>query len=104
MNYRGLLESPSPHISKRKFAELPFSRTWQDIVSRVEQLDGVWVTRFTADEHDTWLVFDYGAYEFCLHDRGSAVQFTVNDFDCPETVLNNVLHHFSEFLSPDIGG
>ena len=102
MNYHGVLETPYPHVSTRKFAELPFSRTWADILYRVGQLDGVWVTRFTADECDTWLVFDYGAYEFCLHDRGSNVQFTVNDFDCPETMLNNVLHHFSEYLSPQM--
>ena len=103
MEYRGLLESPYPHISKRKFAELPFSKPWLAIRIHIELLDGVRVRRFTADECDTWLVFDYGAYEFCLHDRGSVVQFTVNDFDCPETVLNNVLRHFSELLSPEMG-
>ena len=103
MSYRGLLESPYPRVSKRMFAELPFSQTWPDIRSRAEQLEGALVTRFTADERDTWLVFDYGAYEFCLHDYESIVQFTVNDFDCSETVLNNVLRHFSEFLSPHMG-
>src|SRR5690349_10900815 len=103
MNNRGLLESPYPHTSKRKFAELPFSRTWPEIVSQAELLDGVWVTRFSAGESDAWLVFDYGAYEFCIRDRGSVVQFTVDDFDCPETVLHNVLRHFAEFFSPEMG-
>jgi len=103
MEYRGLLESPYPHISKRKFAELPFSKPWLVIRSHIELLDGVRVRRFTADAHETWLVFDYHDYEFCMHDVGSIVQFTVNDFDCPETLLNGVLHHFSEFLSPEMG-
>jgi len=103
MTYRGLLESPYPHVSKRKFAELPFSKTWPELLARVEQMDGAWVTRFTTDERDNWLVFDYGAYEFCMHDYGSIVQFTVNDFDCPETLLNNVLRYFSEYLSPAMG-
>lgn len=102
MEYRGLLESPYRHISKRKFAELPFSRSWRDIRRRVEQLEGTRVTRFTADERDVWLVFDYGAFEFCMHDSNTIVQFSVNDFDCPEALLNDVLHHFSEFLSPEM--
>lgn len=103
MEYRGLLESPYPHVSKRKFAELPFSRPWRDIFRRVEQLEGARVTRFTADEDDTWLVFDYDAFEFCMHDHSTVVQFTVSDFDCPEALLNDVLQHFSEFLSPEMG-
>lgn len=102
MRYLGLLESPYPHISKRKFAELPLSQSWQSILGRVEQLNGARVRRFTSDEHDTWIVFDYGSYEFCLHDVGSVVQFSVNDFDCPEALLNEVLHQFSEFLSPQM--
>ena len=103
MKYLGLLESPYPHVSKRRFAELPFSRPWHDIRGRVDQLEGVRVTRFTTEERSAWLVFDYGAFEFCMHDHAAIVQFTVNDFDCPEALLNDVLHHFSEFLSPDMG-
>jgi hypothetical protein len=103
MKYSGLLESPYPHVSKRKFAELPFSRPWRDIRRRVEHLEGVRVTRFTPDERNAWLVFDYGGFEFCLHDHGAIVQFTVNNFDCPEALLNDVLHHFSEYLSPAMG-
>jgi hypothetical protein len=103
MRYLGLVESPYPHISKRKFAELPLSRSWKSILGQVEQLRGAKVRRFTADEHDTWIVFDYRAYEFGLHSVGNVVQFSVNDFDCPEGLLNDVLHQFSDFLSPEMG-
>ncbi|WP_428303684.1 hypothetical protein [Lacipirellula sp.] len=70
--------------------------------SRIEQLDGARVTRFTGEKCDTWLIFDYREFEFGMHDRGASIQFTVNADDCPEVLLNDVLHHFSEFLSPDM--
>ena len=103
MNALSLLEAPYPYLSKRKFAELPYSQTWAKLLARVEQLNGTEIRRFTADERDTWIVFNYRAYEFCLHDVGAMVQFSVSDFDCPEALLNGVLHHFSKFLSPGMG-
>ncbi|WP_428308477.1 hypothetical protein [Lacipirellula sp.] len=84
------------------FAELPFSHPWRDLFHRVEQLDGSRITSFTGEDGDTWLLFDYHDFEFGMHDRDAAIQFTVNAKDCPEALLNNVLHHFSEFLSPDM--
>lgn len=103
MLYQGLRRSPYSYISRRKFAELPFSHTWHDIFGRVEQLDGSRITRFTGEDRETWLVFVYRDFEFGMHDRGSTIQFTVSDYDCPDGLLNDVLHHFSEFLSPDMG-
>ncbi len=102
MKYLGLMESPYPHISKRKFAELPLSQSWKSILGRVEQLKGANIRRFTSDEHDTWIVFEYRTYEFCLHNVGAMVQFSVNDFDCSEALLSDVLHQLSEFLSPEM--
>ncbi|WP_428304827.1 hypothetical protein [Lacipirellula sp.] len=102
MHYQGLLESPYPHISPRKFAELPFSRSWQDMFSQLEQLDGCQIVRFTGEDRDTWIVFDYRGFEFGMHDRGAIIEFTVSNYDCPEDLLSGVLHHFSEFLSPSM--
>ncbi len=86
----------------RTFAELPYTHSWLKICQHAERLDSVEITEFDANAEGTWLRFTYSGYLFSVGERGSRVQLTVNDADCPPDLLVEVTEHFAALLAPHL--
>jgi hypothetical protein len=84
--------------SNNEFAALPLSRTWKSIRDYVERWERVEGVCFLAERDDTFLLFNYGGYDFCLHDDEATLHMCVNDVNCPAAILNEVREHFAAFL------
>jgi hypothetical protein len=64
-------------------------------VERWERAEGVC---FLAEGDDTFLLFNCGGCDFCLHDDEATLHMCVNDANCPTAILNEVREHFAAFL------
>lgn len=95
---------PSPaNCGARMFAEFPLNRTWTQIREQVLRLRGASITTFFSNDEETWLLFNYEGFQFCLHDHDAKLEFSVDKYDCPDATLNRVLQHFSAILSLHLG-
>ena len=84
----------------RTFAELPYTLSWLTICQHAERFGRATITEFDTNLEGTWLRFECEGYQFSVGERGSRVQLTVNDADCPADLLVEVTEHFAALLAP----
>ena len=94
-----LLQSRLPPLWKRQIGQLGYAHSFRAILPHTELLPGANITLFMSDVSETVLVFDYEHYEFCIVGDGAGLNLTVNDAECPDTVVDKVLRHFSTLSS-----
>jgi hypothetical protein len=86
----------------RTFAEFPFTKSWQEIAIHAQRLPGASRVGLYGQGDETWLRFAYMGESFGIQDGGHRVTLTVDDCDCPESVLLAVQSHFAALLSPHL--
>jgi hypothetical protein len=86
----------------RTFAEFPFSKAWQEILIHAQRLQGASNVGLYGQGDETWLRFAYMGASFDIQDGGHRLTLTVDDCDCPESVLLAVQSHFAALLSPHL--
>lgn len=91
------LASPVP----RTFAEFPFDQSWHEIAVHARRLNGATHVGHFGDDHEQiWLRFMYMGEDFCIQDGGERLKLSVDDGQCPESILHEVQRHFAPLLSP----
>jgi hypothetical protein len=86
------------NYSNNEFAVFPLTRTWMAIREYVERWERAEGVCFLADRLETFLLFNYGGYDFCVHDDEATLHLSVNDANCPRQILAEVTEHFAAFL------
>jgi hypothetical protein len=83
----------------RHFGTLPQTVLWYDLRDHVAKLSGATVTCFVT-EHVTeaWIDFSFQGHEFAINDQLGEYWFFVQDPQCPDPVLKDVLAHFQHLL------
>ena len=85
----------------RQFAALPQTYLWHAVRDHVARLAGSRLTAFICDEVTTaWIDFDYQGHHFSINDQFGEYWFFVQDPDCPDELLSNIVRHFEELLCP----
>ena len=86
------------NYSNNEFAVFPLTRTWMAIREYVERWERAEGVCFLADRLETFLLFNYGGYDFCVHDDEATLHLSVNDGNCPRQILGEVTERFTAFL------
>lgn len=98
-----MLTAAEPSTTERRFADLPFTQSWQAIVTHLDSLDGAASLSFLmGDDEDprTQLIFIFRRNLFRLVSDNDRVALSVADANCPDRVATAVLRHFAWLLSP----
>lgn len=83
----------------RKFAELPQTRLWHDLLDHLQMLQGAIVTDFVTDGiTEAWIDFTFRGHSFSINDQFGNYWFFVNDPTCPDETLTSVVTHFERLL------
>jgi hypothetical protein len=86
----------------RHFGDLPQTVIWYDLRDHIVKLDGATVTGFITDEvTEAWIDFDYRGHQFSVNDQYGDYWFFVQDPQCPDEILEQVLCHCSLLLGDD---
>jgi hypothetical protein len=96
-----LLINQIMHDGSRHFGDLPQTALWYDVHDRVAGLPGAALTGFVTDDvTEAWINFSYQGHAFSINDQFGDYWFFVNQPDCPDDILSDVLDHFAELLKP----
>jgi hypothetical protein len=90
--------SQNVQYSNNEFAAFPLNRTWKSIHEYAEGWDRAEGIHFLADRCETFLLFHYRGYAFCIYDDEATLRICVEDASCPREVLAEVSEHFAAFL------
>lgn len=83
----------------RHFVDMPEAVFFDEFADHVEELDGAEITEFLTDGVvDMWLEFDFGGHKFSVTTRFGDYWFLVEDADCPEEILIEIIDHFRQLL------
>jgi hypothetical protein len=85
------------HDGTRQFGELPLRADWYQVRDHVLRLPGATLRDFVCDGvTEAWIDFVYEGHSFTVNDQFGAYWFFVDDPQCPETLLRQVLEHFQQ--------
>jgi hypothetical protein len=83
----------------RHFADLPEVVFFDDFADYVEELDGAEIVEFLTDGVvEMWLDFEFRGHKFSVNNQFGDYWFFVEDSDCPEEILFEVIDHFRLLL------
>jgi hypothetical protein len=83
----------------RCFGALPQTALWYDVRDHTEKLSGVTLTGLTTDHvTEAWIDFEYRGHNFSINDQFGEYWFFVEEPDCPDGILEQVLAHFRILL------
>ncbi len=83
----------------RHFVDMPEVVFFDDVADHVEELDGAEITDFLTDGVvEMWLDFEYRGHNFSVNNQLGDYWFFVEDADCPEEILFEVVDHFRQLL------
>lgn len=92
----------------RHFASLPETYDvehpqWHALRERVALLSGAELTSFVTDDvTEAWIDFAYRGHHFGINNQQGDWWFFVDDPQCPDDVLREVVDHFEVFLDPSM--
>ena len=84
----------------RHFADLPEAADWEALRNHIRQLESAVISKCVASDREAWIEFTYGGHSFSAnnHHVGRWSLF-VEDPECPEATLADVLLHCARLLS-----
>jgi hypothetical protein len=78
----------------RHFGVLPQTALWYALRDYMSRLDGVTITDFITDGiTEAWIDFNYEGQHFSVNDQFGEYWFFVDNPNCPDEVLEEVLVH-----------
>jgi len=85
----------------RKFAELPQAKDWYELRDHLKTLNGAVITNFTTDGvTEAWIDFTYESQKFTVNDQFGDYWFFVNDPNCSDEILTEIVGHCEMLLTP----
>jgi hypothetical protein len=95
---RDLLEAKM-NDGSRHFVDMPEVVFFDDFADHVEELDGAEITEFITDGViEMWLDFDFRGHKFSVNNEFGDYWFFVEDPNCPDEILFEVIDHFRQLL------
>ncbi|HMS40924.1 MAG TPA: hypothetical protein PKE69_11905, partial [Pyrinomonadaceae bacterium] len=83
----------------RHFVDMPEVVFFDELADHVEQLDGAEITEFITDGVvEMWLDFEYRGHKFSVNNQLGDFWFFVENPDCPEEILLEIIDHFRQLL------
>jgi len=87
------------HDGSRNFADLPITRDWYAVRDHVLALRGAELTGFVCDHvAEAWIDFTYRGHSFSINDQQGSYWLFVEDPECDEAILEEVLAHWEALL------
>lgn len=78
----------------RHFGDIPALVDWHTLRHHIAQLEGAAVTGFVTDHvTEAWIDFTYRGHRFSANDQFGDYWFFVDDRNCPDDTLIEVLDH-----------
>jgi hypothetical protein len=85
----------------RNFAGLPQTLDWYPVRDHVSAFPGAELTGFLCDHvTEAWIDFTYRGHRFSINDQYGDYWFFVDDPECDEQILDEVLTHFEPAPHP----
>lgn len=83
----------------RHFVDMPEDVFFDEFADHAEKLDGAEITNFITDGVvEMWLEFDFRGHKFSVNNQFGDYWFFVQDPNCPEEILFEVIDHFRKLL------
>ncbi len=84
----------------RHFVDMPEVVFFDELADHVEELDGAEITEFiTNGVVEMWLEFEYRGQKFSVNNQLGDYWFFVENPECPEEILLEVIDHFRQLLN-----
>lgn len=87
------------HDGSRNFADLPEVIFFDKLREIAKLLEGAAETAFVTDwVTEVWLDFDFRGYKFSINNQNGDYWFFVENPECPDKILLEVVEHFQSFI------
>lgn len=84
----------------RNFVDLPESVFFDELRKIAEKFESAIVTDFVTDwVTEVWLDFEYRGHKFSINNQYGEYWFFVENPNCPDEILLEVVKHFERFLN-----
>ena len=85
--------------SSRHFVDLPEIVFFDEFYDHADKLEGAEITEFVTDGVvEMWLDFDFRGHKFSVNNQFGDYWFFVQDPNCPDEILLEVINHFRKLL------
>lgn len=83
----------------RHFVDMPEVIFFDDFYDYTEELDGAEITEFLVDGVvEMWLDFEFRGHKFSVTNQFGDYWFFVQNPDCPEEILLEIIAHYRKLL------
>jgi hypothetical protein len=83
----------------RHFVDMPEVVFFDELADQVETLEGAEITEFITDGVvEMWLEFEFREHKFSVTNQYGDYLFFVENPECPEEILIEVMNHFRKLL------
>ena len=83
----------------RHFVDMPEVVFFDEFADHVEELEGAEITEFLTDGTiEMWLEFEFRGQKFSVGNQFGDYWFFVDDANCPEEILFEIIEHFRKLL------
>ena len=83
----------------RHFVDMPEVVFFDELADHVEELEDAEITEFlTNGVVEMWLDFEFGGHKFSVTNQMGDYWFFVQDAECPDEILLEVIDHFRKLL------
>ena len=83
----------------RHFVDLPEIVFFDEFCDHTDKLEGAEITEFLTDGVvEMWLDFTFRGHKFSVNNKFGDYLFFVQDPNCPEEILLEVINHFRKLL------
>ena len=83
----------------RHFVDMPEVVFFDDFYDHAENLEGAEITEFITDGVvEMWLDFEFRGHKFSVGNQFGDYWFFVEDANCPEEILLEIIDHFRQLL------
>lgn len=83
----------------RHFVDMPEVVFFDELADHVEELEDAEITEFlTNGVVEMWLDFEFSGHKFSVTNQMGDYWFFVQDAECPDEILLEVIDHFRKLL------
>ena len=84
----------------RNFADLPETFFFDELREIIKKFAGATETAFVTDwVTEVWIDFEYCGHKFSINNQMGDYWFFVENPDCPDEILIEVVQHFEKFIT-----